>query len=49
MGKLELFDDGQDGQNMPDQLKVNQSFANRFEVSFLSAAALFFSRLLFNC
>jgi hypothetical protein len=32
MGKLELFDDGQDGQNLPEQLKVNQSFADRFEV-----------------
>ncbi|KAG7672609.1 hypothetical protein Ndes2526B_g08865 [Nannochloris sp. 'desiccata'] len=31
MGKLELFDDGHDGQNLPEQLKVNQSFADRFE------------------
>ncbi len=34
MGKLELFDDGQDGHNLPEQLKVNQSFADRFEVCF---------------
>jgi hypothetical protein len=41
MGKLELFDDGHDGENLPEQLKVNQSFADRFEVCFFFLPTLF--------